>query len=475
MARRSASLPPSVLPLAGESDRPLRWRLHQGLKAAILGGQLAPGTRLPSTRALAESLGVSRSTVVEAFDQLAAEGFLDRRAGSGSYVGEQLHALRPATTPRRPAPPVPDAGRTTEPPTAFTPCEPDGDLFPHQLWARILARHTRRRTTGFDPAGLPGLRQALASYLTLARGVNTAPDRIFVVTGAQQAILLAAHAVLARGDRVWFEDPGYPTGRAGLALAGLEPVGVPLDADGLNITEGQRLAPDARAAYLTPSHQYPTGVVMGLRRRLELLSWAERAGAWLFEDDYDSEFSYAGRPLPALQGIDRGESVVYIGTFNKITYPGFQLGFVVAPPSAAGSFAGVAAAAAATPPVPVQSAFAEFVADGHLAHHVTRARTLYRHRQDTLIAELHDQLGDRVRIHQPAVGMHLIAELTGCSAEAVARHGRRAGLDLRPLSAYSSGTARVAEALVLGYGHLSPDQIREGVRSLAGCAGRRRQ
>ncbi len=288
MPRRPVMLPPSVLPLARESDRPLRWRLHQGLKAAILSGQLGPGARLPSTRALAGSLGVSRSTVVEAFDQLTAEGFLDRRAGSGSYVSHQLQALQTAgRTGRRPArKPRPLPRRKARPagsvtggrlagtwPAPFPPCEPDVTLFPHQLWARTLARRARTpRQLSMDPdlAGLPQLRQALAAHLTLSRGGTTDPGRIIVVSGARQALHVCAHTLLDRGDSVWCEDPGYPAARQAFEHAGANAVPVPVDEHGIDVDAAERLAPHARAAYVTPSHQFPTGAVMGLGRRLQL-------------------------------------------------------------------------------------------------------------------------------------------------------------------------------------------------------------
>lgn len=484
MPRRPVTLPPSVLPLAQERGRPLRWRLHQGLKAAILNGQLGPGARLPSTRALADSLGISRSTVVDAFDLLTAEGFLDRRAGSGSYVSRQLQALQTASrTARRPAgnsrpwparrgrPSASVTGRRAGGtlPAPFTPCEPDVTLFPHQLWARTLARHAR--TAGQfsmypDPAGLPQLRQALAAHLTLSRGVTTDPGRIIVVSGARQALHLCAHTMLDPGDSVWCEDPGYPEARLAFALAGAHAVPVPVDGDGIDVDAAERLAPHARAAYVTPSHQFPTGAIMGLSRRLQLLGWAARHDAWIIEDDYDSEFCYDNLPLPALQGIDERQSVAYIGTLNKITYPGLRLGYLVTPATATDAFAAIAATMSLSPPAVVQAAFADFIAEGHLAQHISRMRTAYRERQQLLVSELSPHLGDRISVQSAATGMHILAVLRHATAETTAQRGAARGLDLRTLASYAV-THPQKDALVLGYTHLQPHTIRTAVQDLA--------
>ena len=261
-------------------------------------------------------------------------------------------------------------------PVPFVPCEPDATLFPHRLWARMLARHARApmpHGDGLDPAGLPRLRQAIASHLALSRGVMAAPEQVLVVSGARQALYLCARALLDPGDKIWCEDPGYAAARAAFRLAGAHVVAVCVGEDGIDVDAGQRAAPDARAACVTPSHQFPTGVVMPLARRLQLLEWAARQGAWILEDDYDSEFCHDGRPLPALQGIDDDRSVVYIGTLNKITYRGLRLGYLVPPRPVLGAFAAAAAALSLTPSLVVQAAAADFIAEGQLAQHITRA------------------------------------------------------------------------------------------------------
>jgi GntR family transcriptional regulator/MocR family aminotransferase len=484
MPRPPVVLPPSVFPLAHETDRPLRWRLHQGLKAAILGGQFEPGARLPSTRALAGSFGMSRATVVEAFDQLAAEGFIERHAGSGTYVSRQLDGLcgdRGAGQPpdgharRTPAQRVqPLIGSTVEPvdptrPVPFTPCEPDVTQFPHQLWARMLGRHARAPDAlraAPHPTGLPRLRTALAAHLGFSRGVRADPDQIVVVSGARQALHLATQILLDPGDSVWFEDPAYPATRSAFSLGGIRVVPVPVDGQGIDVGAGRRLAPHANAAYVTPSHQFPTGALMGLSRRLQLLDWAAQEGAWVFEDDYDSEFCYDNRPLPALQGLDEQQSVVYLGTLNKVAYPALRVGYLVAPPSVVPAFEAVTAAMPLGPSAVIQAALADFIAEGHLARHVARMRTVYQQRQQIIVDELGRHLSDHVSVEPSPVGMHIVATLHGVAAEAVAEAGRANGLDLRALSSYAMNHDG-RNAIIIGYTHLDPDVIKAGVRDLA--------
>jgi GntR family transcriptional regulator/MocR family aminotransferase len=473
MPRRPVPTPPFVIPLVQDTGRTLRWRIHQGFKNAILTGQLEAGAHLPSTRTLADSLGVSRSTVVEAFDQLAAEGFLDRRAGSGTYVSQQVATLRAtervgsAHSTRQPAQRAKAGTRLNSvQPRPFSPCEPDAALFPHRLWARLLARRARMPATVPDPAGLPQLRKALAAHLVLSRGVTAAPEQIIVVSGARQALHLCAHTLLDPGDEVWCEDPGYLEARAAVAFAGARPVPVPVDRDGLDVDLAASLAPHARAAYVTPSHQFPTGSVMGLGRRLRLLDWAARKGAWIIEDDYDSEFCYDGRPLPALQGLDDHQSVVYVGTLNKIAYHGLGLGYLVAPPAVADAFLAVAETMSTSPPVTAQAAMADFIAEGHLSQHIARTRTTYRERQELLVDELNRALGNQLRLEPASRGMHVLAALNDPPAEDLARRGAIHGLDLRMLSGYTE-TPVPSEAVVLGFTHLQPEQIRRAVADFA--------
>lgn len=270
--------------------------------------------------------------------------------------------------------------------------------------------------------------------------------------------------MLNPGDAVWCEDPGYPAARTTLALAGVRVEPVPVDEDGVDVDAGIRRAPAARAAYVTPSHQFPTGSVMGLGRRLRLLDWAARHDAWILEDDYDSEFCY-DRPLSALQGIDEHESVIYLGTLNKITYPGLRLGYLVVPESVVDAFASVADATSVGPPVATQAAFADFIAEGRLSQHITRMRELYQQRQELVLSEFAEHAGGGITIRPKPTGMHVLGTLNHYTAEHVAQRGLARGLDLRTLAGYAL-TQPQPDALVIGYTHLSPADIRSAARTL---------
>ncbi|MGH3145626.1 MAG: PLP-dependent aminotransferase family protein, partial [Rubrobacter sp.] len=354
MVRRAAEVPPWVS-LNPTSDAPYYRQLYEGVRSAILSGLLPVGTRLPSTRTLATELGVSRTTAVTAFDQLLAEGYLEGKVGSGTFVAgslpDDLLSVRervecesgPARSGRRlsgrgamlaatPATAVRDRGS----PRAFRPGVPALDEFPYAVWRRISGKVWRRPSGGLlgygDPAGYWPLREAISGHLRTARGVRCLPEQVIVVSGSQQALDLAARVLLDPGDAVWVEDPGYTGARGALSGAGARLVPVPVDGEGLEVEKGIEREPDARLACVTPSHQYPLGVTMNLGRRLVLLGWAGSSGAWVVEDDYDSEYRYTGRPLEALQGLDTGERVLYVGTFSKVLFPALRLGYLVVPP-----------------------------------------------------------------------------------------------------------------------------------------------
>jgi GntR family transcriptional regulator/MocR family aminotransferase len=483
---------PNLIPLALDraSPLPLHRQLYDGLRVAILHGALAPGRRLPATRALAEQLGVSRNTVVTAFDQLLAEGYITGRVGSGSYVAallpdELLVARAPESQPppggalgaqplssrgaRLAATPV-TAARGLGAPRAFRPGLPALDAFPSAVWAHLSARVWRRlppELFGYgDPAGYRPLREALAAYLAEARAVRCAPDQVLVVAGSQQAIDLAARVLLDPGDPVWVEDPGYLGARGALLSAGAHLVPVPVDAEGLDVAAGVAREPAARLAYVSPSHQYPLGVTLSLARRLALLDWAARAGAWVVEDDYDSEYRYAGRPLAALQGLDRAGRVIYVGTFSKVLFPGLRLGYLVVPPDLVDAFTAARALADRHPPGPEQGVLAAFIADGHFARHIRRTRALYAERQEGLVAAARD-LGDLLQVAPAEAGMHLIGWLpAGADDRAAADRALAAGVEAPALSAYALEPP-TRGGLLLGYAGFEPRVLRAGVRRLA--------
>jgi GntR family transcriptional regulator/MocR family aminotransferase len=481
---------PLTVALDPRSATPLHRQLYEEVRAAVLAGRLSAGARLPSTRALAADLAVSRNTVAGAFDQLLAEGYIEARPGAGTFVAQQLpedllRVSRRARSPARsrtPAPRLSERGRmlaaTPVAPlsgegnsaSAFRPGIPALDAFPRALWARIAARLYRQSRFDLfsygDPAGHPPLRRAIAEYLRAARGVNCTWEQVIVTSGSQQALDLAARVLLDPGDSAWVEDPGYFGARGAWTAAGVHCVPVPVDDEGVSVAEGERIAPQARMAYVSPSHQYPLGVTMSLPRRMALLAWARRRGAWIAEDDYDSEFRYSGRPLAALQGLDTAGRVIYIGTFSKVLFPALRLGYMVAPAGTAAAFAAARALSDRHPPGPSQALVAEFLADGHFARHVRRMRTLYAERQDALVSAARREWKGLLAVSPAPAGMHLVAWLPpGANDREVSRHAARAGIAAPPLSAYYHHP-HSKPALLLGYSAVNVRKIQDGARRL---------
>jgi GntR family transcriptional regulator/MocR family aminotransferase len=487
MARRSHGLPVPLLDgLARAGDGgSLLARLHARLRKAILDGALAPGAALPASRRLAEDAGLSRNTVEAVYDQLEAEGFIERRHGSGSFVSIDLpeRELAPAVARRERRDPQPASGLSrrgilmAQPygregvpvGRAFLPSMPALDLFPRQLWARLLARAARapgpgHLTTG-DRAGFRPLREAIAAYVGSTRAVACAPDQVVVLTSSQQAIDLAVRLLTDPGDAVWHEEPGYLAAAAAFVAAGARVVPVPVDDEGIDVAAGQRLAPEARLAYVSPSHQFPTGVAMSLSRRLQLLAWAARTGAFIVEDDYDSEFRFHGRPLAALQGLDEAGRVVYVGTFNKLMFPALRLAYLVAPPELADRFAAARALVDGHTSTPPQAALADFIREGHLGTHLRHMRTVYEERRQALVDAVAG-LGGRLTLGPIDGGMHACAYLPpGSDDVAIARAARRIGIELRPLSRLYLGPPR--PGFILGFAAAGPAEIRGAVERLA--------
>ena len=483
-----------ALGLERKAAAPLQRQLYDQLREAVLAGRLAPGTRLPATRSLARELDCSRNTVVAAVEQLVAEGYLEGRVGSGTYVSgvlpeELLSAKRRAGTATK----APAGNRrlsargralaeviVERPPRhkAFVPGLADCSAFPFDLWGRALARVWRRPPRALlshgDPAGHLPLRRAIVAYLKAVRAVDCAPEQVIITSGAQQALDLAARVLLEPGDAVWLEEPGYPGLRGPLVANGAELVPVPVDAEGLSVEAGRRLAPKARMAVVTPSHQYPLGVTMTLARRLALLDWARSSGAWILEDDFDSEYRYAGRPLAALQGLDAAEGqgcVLYVGSFSKVLFPSLRLGYLVVPPGLAAPIARARAAIDDHPSAVVQPALTAFIEEGHFAAHVRRMRGLYEERQARLIAALERELGGLLLVAPDAAGMHLVA---GLGPDLAARYSDRdlevraaaGGVTAFALSSFFLGRPR-REGLLLGYAALTGSEIDAGAKRLA--------
>ena len=487
MARHASAVPFIEVRLDVAATLPLYRQLYEALRAAVLDGQLASGSRLPPTRVLARQLGISRFTVVAAFEQLLAEGYLRGQAGSGTCVSRELPDM-PAPMARGATPPaatrprlsrrgmllastsvtvVPEEGR----PRAFRPGQPALDHFPAAAWARIAARLYRRPphellTYGAIAGYLP-LREAIAAYVREARAITCRPEQVIVVAGAQQALDLAARVLLDPGEEAWVEDPGFPGARAALEGAGAVLVPVPVDAEGLDVRAGERAAPAARLAYVTPSYQYPLGVTMALPRRLALLDWARRAGAWVLEDDYDSEFRYDGRPLAALAGLDRAGQVIYLGTFSKVLFPALRLGYLVVPEAVVDAFVHARALAGRHAPTLEQAVLAGFIADGHLGRHIRAMRALYQERQATLVGAARAELVGLLDVGPSAAGMHLVGWLGAGTDDRVAvGRAAREGVEVRAVGAHSILAAH-RPGLLLGYTALDAEEIRAGVRRLA--------
>ena len=428
-----------LLPLGISPDRQsgasLYHQIHEGLRSAILDGRLASGVRLPSTRAAAAELGVARNTMVAVFEQLAAEGFVRSRVGDGTRVVDIEPELlfRPARRTVKPPGSARERGAGSASPSAlsargqalagvgrgapgppqgaFQPGLPDLQAFPHRTWARILARHARtpeRERLGYgDAAGDPRLRTAVAAYVSATRGVGCSSERIVVVAGAQAGLDLCARLLLDPGDPAWIEEPGYAGARAALLGAGARLQPVPVDAGGLDVTAGEARCPGARLAYVTPSCQFPLGATLSLERRLMLLDWAERTGAFVIEDDYDNEYRYRGRPIAAVQGIDANGRVAYVGTFSKTMFPALRVGYVIAPEGLETAFAHAVRNTGQTVPQPVQGALAEFIEAGHYGRHVRRMRTLYARRQAHLFALVREHLRDVLELVPSEAGMQV--------------------------------------------------------------------
>ena len=490
MGKSSAASPLPIISLDAAASTPLYRQIYEELRAAILNGTLRTGTRLPSTREMAAGFSVSRNTVMNAYDQLLAEGYLEGHVGSGTYVtrslpDDLLHArasLRRVqrisqkgrnfsrlgevmtTTPVN-ASPAPDNARP------FWPGIPALDAFPSKLWSHLMARylnHPSHALLGYgEPAGYWPLREAIATYLGAARAVQCEPEQVIVMAGRQQAFDLAARVLLDPDDAAWIEDPGYMGARSVLLGVGARLVPVPIDAEGLSVSAGEARCADARLVYVSPSHQYPLGVTMSLARRLSLLEWASRSGAWILEDDYDSEYRYTGRPLSALQGLDQEGRVIYIGTFSKVMFPALRLGYLIVPRDKVERFITARALVSRFSSTITQAALADFINEGHFSRHIRRMRSLYKERQEILISALRCEMGGLIEIQPDEAGLHLVGWLPeGMSDLLVSQRAEAHGVDAQPFSAFCL-KREGRGGLVLGYAGYNERQIRASVRQLA--------
>lgn len=467
-------------------------QLYAAVRDAILDGRLRPGVKLPSTRDFARRYTLARGTVVAAFEQLKAEGYLHGRVGSGTYVSEVLpeallHAKPGARARQSAAVPRPrrlsDVAKraelfksSTAPAAhAFRANQPALDLFPTTLWAQVAGRTLRRASTallkGCPPAGYPPLQRELADYLGSSRGVICAPEQIAIVSGVQEAIDLVARLVLNPGDGVCMEDPGYIGAARAFAAAGASMLHVPLDREGMTVP---RRGQEARLAYVTPAHQFPMGMTMSLARRLALLDWARQTGALIFEDDYDSEYRFSGAPVPALQSLDRDGCVLFAGSFSKVLFPSLRIGYLVVPSDLVDRVQAIKSLTTRHAPLIDQVVLCDFMTEGHFGRHVRRMREVYAARLAALLSAMREQLEDLIEVSPVEAGLQTpVIFRRDINAAAVRDAAATRGVEVIPLSRYSTRPL-YRDGLLLGFAAVDAVEIRRGVKELAAILGQAR-
>ncbi|SAK74234.1 MocR-like pyridoxine biosynthesis transcription factor PdxR [Caballeronia ptereochthonis] len=462
---------------------PMYRQVLELMQQAILTGQLAPGTKLPSSRTLAIDLGIARNTVLHVYDQLTAEGYVTSTTGSGTYVADTApregavakarpeEAKKPCTISRRGERLIAQAGVSPKQWGAFMPGVPDVAEFPSRTWSRLQARLWKRASpdllTYAPGGGYRPLRRALSDYLRVARSVKCQPDQIIITTGIHQSIDLAVRLLTDFGDRAWVEEPCYWGARSVLQSSGLTLVPVPVDEEGLNPTERDMATPP-RLALVTPSHQYPLGMVMTLARRRALLEFARQHKVWIIEDDYDSEFRYGSRPLSSLQGLDDAGQVIYVGSLGKMLYPGLRMGYMVVPENLVDSFRTGVAELYREGQLMQQAVLTEFILDGHLTSHVRRMRGLYGERRELLINAIRARFGDSLAVRGDEAGLHFVLELPQYADDsAIAADALAAGVVTRPLVNYYMNRDEALRGLMLGYACVPNGEIAPNFARLA--------
>src|ERR1700683_80947 len=468
-----------------KGEKPLHRQIYDSFRAMILERRLQPGQQIPSSRALADELLISRIPVLGAYAQLLAEGYIESRSGAGTFVtsslSDQFLGARPAVASvvNDPASDVISRVSRLLPVEgtpwflgsgAFSVGQIAYDHFPFRVWSDLVAYHARRVRAGSmnysHPMGSEGFREIIASYLRTARAVHCEASQIMVVNGSQHALDLSARVLLDPDSPVWIEEPGYQFLRHTLMLSGCRLVPVPVDSEGLDVAAGVKLCRNARVAYVTPSHQYPLGATMSAARRLQLLEWAHSSSAWIVEDDYDSEYRYESMPVASMQGLDPGSRVIYIGTFSKVLFPALRLGYMGIPPALVSRFLAVRQANDLCPSHLYQAALADFISAGHFTRHIRKTRQLYAERRNALTLALRKEFGSEIEILGAEAGMHLVVTLPpGLSDQKISARAAEENLWLWPLSAAHAGT-NVRQGFILGFGGTKADEMLYQVRRL---------
>ena len=475
--------------LDSNTNQSLQQQLYEELRRAILSGRLPQGQRIPSSRSMAKSLGISRTTVTQSYEQLLSEGYLQTVVGSGTFVCTHLPDDLLHSTPVESAQSIPRLPIklskyaealaktnviTTEPhvPISFRYGRPAFDQFPIKLWRKLLSRHCRTNLTWLDYAsdllGYKPLREAIARYLTRFRAVQCEPDQILITNGTQQSLYLMMRLLIDPGDAIALENPGYLSARRIFLTQGAKLLPVAVDESGLVVKELANYSTELiKLVYVTPSHQFPTGATLSLPRRLELLTWAQQTGTLIVEDDYDSEYRYGDRPIPALQGLDRTHSVCYLGTFSKVLFPSLRIGYLVLPSNLVSLFAHAKWLSDRQLPLLEQQVLTDFIEEGHLERHIRQMRSHYDYCRQVLVQALNFHFGDQVKILGEKAGIHLMVRLhTNLSDEEIIHRAAQASVGMisaQPcyLKAHHPGE------FIFGYSELNEQQLQEGIRRLA--------
>ena len=459
----------ATLEIDRSSRVPIYRQIEDFLRQMILNGSFLPSQKLPSTRELALELGVSRITIKSVYEQLISEGYVQGKTGAGTYVSEGLDSEKPVVPSLELTEKVYLFGTFSQ--TAehisfskasarygsilpFRPGVPALDQFPIKKWNKYLSRATKSDIINFSYGDLLGskkLRVSIAHHLADSRGMQVDPQQILITSGAQQAFVLIAYVLMNKNDTVWYENPGHIAGRDVMRIVGGDVSPIPIDGEGLDLPYAIQNFSRPKLIFTTPSHQQPLGITMSLRRRLALLNYANKNDSWIIEDDYDSEFRYRGRPLPALSALDKVGRVLYVGTFSKSLFPSVRVGYVVVPEILMDTFAKARNIFGQTSSAITEEALSNFMDDGAFAEHIRKMRRLYRDRRDILLEAIQEYCSKTLKAHQTDAGMHIIADIkNGLSDRLVHSELLNSGIDSLPLSIYYEGPAR-RQALVLGF------------------------